>query len=80
MSSCTTTWPRESLAAYDTIARSMRGMGVGFVRTRGFVCHERQCPAVVGRTIVWMDNSHLTGVYSAQLAEPFRAAFVRAMR
>ena len=29
-------------------------------------------------TMVWMDNSHLTGLYSARLADPFRAAFVRA--
>lgn len=78
MSSCTTTWPQTSLAAYDTVAREARRMGAGFLPTRGFVCHQRQCPAVVHRTIVWMDNSHLTGVYSAELAEPFRAAFLRA--
>ena len=80
MSSCTTTWPPESLAAYDTVARATKGLGVGFLPTRGFVCYQRQCPAVVGHTIVWMDNSHLTGIYSAQLARPFRAAFLRATR
>jgi len=78
MASCTTTWPPESLAAYDTVASATRRLGVGFLPTRGFVCYQRQCPAVVGHTIVWMDNSHLTGLYSAQLAGPFRAAFLRA--
>jgi len=78
MASCTTTWPRSSLAAYDTVARSVQRLGAGFLRTRGFVCYRRQCPAVVGHTLVWMDNSHLTGVYSARVAGPFRTAFLRA--
>jgi len=78
MPSCTTTWPIESLAAYDTVARAMKRLGVGFLPTRGFVCYQRQCPAVVGHMIVWMDNSHLTGFYSAEVAGPFRAAFLRA--
>ncbi len=80
MSSCTTTWAPAALAAYDRVAGVTTSMRVGFLPTRGFVCHQRQCPAVVGRTIVWMDNSHLTGIYSAQLAGPFRAAFLRATR
>lgn len=78
MSGCSTTWPPASLAAYDMVARATKKLGVGFLPTRGFVCYQRQCPAVVGRTVVWMDNSHLTGLYSAQLAGAFRAAFLRA--
>jgi hypothetical protein len=77
--SCMTTWPSSSLAAYDAVARGTKSLGVGFLATRGFVCYERQCPAVVGHTIVWMDTNHLTGIYSAQLAAPFRAAFLREM-
>lgn len=76
MSACMTTWPSASLVAYDTVRRAMQRLHVGFIPTRGFVCYQRQCPAVVGRTIVWMDNSHLTGVYSADVAGPFRAAFL----
>jgi hypothetical protein len=78
MATCMTTWPAASLLAYDTVRRAMGRLHVGFIPTRGFVCYQRQCPAVVGHTIVWMDNSHLTGVYSAELADPFRAAFLRA--
>ena len=77
MATCMTTWPTASLVAYDTVRSAMGRLHVGFIPTRGFVCYQRQCPAVVGRTIVWMDNSHLTGVYSAELADPFRAAFLR---
>jgi hypothetical protein len=78
LSTCMTTWPAESLEAYDTVARATERLGAGFLPTRGFVCYARQCPAVVGRTIVWMDNSHITGYYSARVAAPFRAAFLRA--
>ena len=78
MSACTTTWPVSALSAYDTVARAMKGLGVGFLQTRGFVCYRRQCPAVIGHTIAWMDNSHLTGVYAAELAVPFASAFLRA--
>ena len=75
MANCTTTWPTASLRAYDTVARATQRLRVGFIRTRGLVCYRRQCPAVVGRTLVWMDNSHLTGRYSAQVAGPFGSAF-----
>jgi hypothetical protein len=80
LASCMATWPRSSLAAYDAVARGVRSLGVAFLPTRGFVCHERQCPAVVRHTMVWMDTNHLTGIYSAQLASAFRAAFLRATR
>lgn len=80
LGSCITTWPRSALAAYDAVARGARAAGIGFLPTRRFVCHRRQCPAVVRHTIVWVDTNHLTGIYSAQLAAPFRAAFIRATR
>jgi hypothetical protein len=75
MAKCTTTWPATSLAAYDEIARRTKQLGVGFLPTRQFVCFEHECPAVIGDTIAWMDNSHLTVAYSTQIAEPFRQAF-----
>jgi peptidoglycan/LPS O-acetylase OafA/YrhL len=78
MASCTTTWPVSSLRAYNEVGSAMKRMGVGFLRTRGFVCYQRECPAVVGHTIVWRDNSHMTAVYSAQLVNAFRAAFLKA--
>jgi hypothetical protein len=78
LASCMTTWPASSYAAYDSIARAAKRIGAGFLPTRGFVCYQRQCPAVVRHTIVWMDTNHLTGIYSAEVAAPFRAAFRRA--
>ena len=81
MATCTTTWPRSSLAAYDEIARRVPRAGAGFLRTRGFVCFQRQCPAVVRRTIVWADASgHLTAAYSSEVAAAFRAGLLSATR
>jgi hypothetical protein len=77
MASCMTTWPDSALAAYDAVARGTMSSGVGFLPTRGFVCSDRQCPAVVGHTIAWIDTNHLTGIYSAQLSPWFRAAFLK---
>jgi peptidoglycan/LPS O-acetylase OafA/YrhL len=79
MATCTTTWPESSLAAYDAIARGAVRLGAGFLATRGFVCYERECPAVIAHTVVWGDNSHLTVAYSQAVAAPFRAAFVAAL-
>ena len=80
MRRCTTTWPTASLKAYGQVASAAKRLGAGFLRTRGFVCFERQCPAVVGHTIVWRDNNHITAVYSAQLANAFGGAFRQALR
>jgi hypothetical protein len=79
MAACTTTWPGSSLAAYDEIGRRVTRLGAGFLRTRGFVCFERRCPAVIGRTIAWADTNHMSGTYVAEVSGAFRAAFVQAI-
>jgi SGNH domain (fused to AT3 domains) len=76
---CTTTWPTQSVAFYDEVARRATHLGVGFLNTRGFVCFERRCPAVIGRTIAWADTNHVSAAYSAQLGGAFRAALTRAI-
>ena len=80
MATCTTTWPPEALTFYDEVARRVTALGAGFLRTRGLVCFEGRCPAVIAHTIVWADDNHLSAAYSAEVAPPFRAAFVAALR
>ena len=41
---------------------------------------EHECPAVIGNTIAWMDNSHLTVAYSTQITEPFSQALREVMK
>ena len=57
-----------ALAGYDDVARDVSALGVGFIRTRGFVCFERSCPTVIGHTIAWADSNHLSAAYSGQVA------------
>jgi peptidoglycan/LPS O-acetylase OafA/YrhL len=80
MKTCTTSWPAEALSGYNSVAVRSRRLGVGFVATRGFFCFDRECPAVIGHTIAYSDNSHITAVYAAALADAFRAGFQRAAR
>jgi peptidoglycan/LPS O-acetylase OafA/YrhL len=80
MASCTTTWPSSTLALYDEIQRRAKQLGLGFLPTRPFVCFDGECPMVIGNTIAWMDNSHLTVAYSTQIAEPFRQAFLEVLK
>jgi hypothetical protein len=79
MARCTTTWPQSSLAAYDRVQSASTQLGFGFVPTRGFFCYERECPAVIGHTIVWWDNSHITWAYSVEVWNAFRSAFLQAL-
>jgi len=78
MATCTTTWPQATLRSYDRVATATRRLGIGFIATRGFFCFERRCPAVIGHTVAYWDNSHITAAYAVQVASAFRTAFVRA--
>ena len=80
MASCTTTWPPSSLRLYDLVAARAKHLGFGFLATRGFFCFESECPAVIGHTIAYRDNNHITAAYSAQIADAFRAGFLRALK
>jgi len=78
MATCTTRWPPATLRSYDRVAVSTRHRGIGFIATRGFFCFQRQCPAVIGHTVAYWDNSHITAAYAVQIADAFRTAFLRA--
>ena len=78
MASCTTTWPPATLRPYDRVAATTRHLGIGFIATRGLFCFERQCPAVIGHTVAYWDNSHITAAYAVEIASAFRTAFLRA--
>ena len=80
MASCTTTWPAGALHGYDRVAARAKQIGVGFIATRGFFCFDRQCPAVIGQTVAYSDNNHITAVYASRLAGVFRAGFREAVR
>jgi peptidoglycan/LPS O-acetylase OafA/YrhL len=78
MATCAASWPPATLRPYDRVAATTRRLGVGFISTRGFFCFQRRCPAVIGHTIAYWDNSHITAAYAVQVASAFRTGFLRA--
>ena len=78
MGTCTTTWPASALRGYNHVKQGVTRLGIGFLATRGFVSYQREYPAVIGHTIVWLDGNHMTYLYSAQVAGAFRAAYLHA--
>jgi len=79
MKSCTTTWPADRFSLNEDIAVKAKLHGFGFINTSGWFCFQRQCPMVVGRTIVYTDTGHITAQYAQALAGPFRASFQRVL-
>jgi hypothetical protein len=80
MGGCTATWPPALLEPYDVIAARVKGLGTGFLHTRGWFCFQRRCPPVIARTIVYRDYHHVTAAYTLRLTGIFRAALLRAVR
>jgi peptidoglycan/LPS O-acetylase OafA/YrhL len=80
MGRCTTAWNEDRFYLNDDLAALSRAHEFRFINTRGWFCFESQCPMVVGHTIVYRDTGHLTKAYALEIAEPFRAAFKRAVR
>jgi hypothetical protein len=78
MATCTTRWPSATFRPYDSVAARARRLGIGFIATRGFFCFERACPAVIGQTVAYWDNSHITAAYALEISGAFRTAFLRA--
>jgi SGNH domain (fused to AT3 domains) len=78
MATCTTTWPPASLQFYNRVAATIKPLRIGFIATRGYFCFQRQCPAVIGHTVAYWDNSHITAAYAVQISSAFRSGFLRA--
>jgi hypothetical protein len=79
MATCTTRWPPSTFRSYDRVSGTTKRLGIGFIPTRGFFCFERQCPAVIGHTVAYWDNSHITAAYALRVAGAFRTGFLQAL-
>ena len=49
-----------------------RAVGAAFINLSWKVCPYDPCPLVIGRTMVWRDNAHITARFSRQLAPSMR--------
>jgi hypothetical protein len=61
------------------VARATEAAGGTFLNTLGWFCFQHQCPTVIGNTIAYRDDSHVSVTYALQLRELFRDAVNRAM-
>jgi peptidoglycan/LPS O-acetylase OafA/YrhL len=79
LASCTRALSDEQLSVYRDVARTTRRRGAAFLDTIGWFCYQRQCPMVIGNTVVYRDSTHITQTYALELRELFRAAFAGAV-
>jgi hypothetical protein len=56
-----------------------RSVGAAFINLSWKVCPYDPCPLVIGRTMVWRDNAHITARYSRQLAPSMRRQLLDAL-
>jgi peptidoglycan/LPS O-acetylase OafA/YrhL len=75
LAKCSWTLTDGQLSVYEDVAKTALGGGAAFIDTIGWFCFENQCPMVIGRTISYRDNDHITQTYALELRELFRDAF-----
>jgi peptidoglycan/LPS O-acetylase OafA/YrhL len=73
--SCMTTQTSTDVAFNNSLPQLAKANHFGFLKTRGWLCYQNQCPMVVGTTVVYADTSHLTVQYADRLTAVFRTAF-----
>jgi peptidoglycan/LPS O-acetylase OafA/YrhL len=78
LAGCTLTRTDDQIWTYRNVARATEAAGGRFLNTLGWFCFEHQCPMVIGNTIAFRDDSHVSVTYALQLRELFRDALNRA--
>jgi peptidoglycan/LPS O-acetylase OafA/YrhL len=79
LAKCTSTLGHEQVSVYEDAARAAASSGAAFLDTIGWFCFENQCPMVIGRTVTYRENDHITKTYATELRGLFRDAFTRAL-
>ena len=75
MKSCTAVVPSDMWQIDDDIASGVKKFGATVLVTKQWLCFQSDCPMVVGHTIVYRDEDHLTPEYALTLQSAFRTAF-----
>ena len=75
LQTCSSVWSPPAGAADSQVANLATQEGVGYIDTRGWFCLVSLCPMVVGHTVVFWDEGHITSEYAYELRNVFRAAF-----
>jgi peptidoglycan/LPS O-acetylase OafA/YrhL len=79
LQTCMSTLSDDQLSVYRDVAGAVTAAGAGFIDTIGWFCFENQCPMIVGHTIAYRDNQHISTTYALELRQLFRDAFKQAL-
>jgi hypothetical protein len=79
LATCTSMLTDDKISVYEDVARAAESGGAAFIDTIGWFCFEDQCPMVIGRTIAYRDDDHITQAYALELRELFHDAFTRGL-
>ena len=61
-------------AIFSAESDATASAGAGFVDLTDYFCNARSCPPIIGDTLVYSDEHHLTATFTAQLAPALDAA------
>jgi peptidoglycan/LPS O-acetylase OafA/YrhL len=78
--SCTFRLERAQLAIHNGVRYSAIVHRVTFLPTLQWFCLDQKCPTVVGNTIAYQDEDHMSATYGAELAAPFASEIERAIK
>jgi hypothetical protein len=81
MSRCVTSRDAAIAAGHAHRERDVaQSLGAAFVDLSDLVCPYDPCPVVVGRTLMWRDDDHLSRTFSRQLAPSMASRIANALR
>jgi hypothetical protein len=75
---CAWSPPIAASLLFDAQRSAATEVGVRFASTRRWFCASGLCPAVVGSTVAYRDDGHMTTVYARSLNRALQAALLTA--
>jgi hypothetical protein len=73
MATCTMDATTRSVTGIVATRRVAEELGVPYVNVAPLTCYEQRCPLVVGQTVVYRDDNHITMTWSRRLVDELRA-------
>lgn len=64
LATCTQTPSSDQTSVSKEVATAAESGGAAFIDTIGWFCYENRCPMVIGQTISYRDNDHISLTYA----------------
>jgi hypothetical protein len=79
MGKCSSPYDVGPITTNNVIHALASTAGAGFINSEGWFCALDQCPMVIGHTVAYFDESHVTKTYASELSTPLHDAFLAAV-